>query len=75
MRQDGPLPARCAFLTSCRAMQMQNVLTQDRGKLLEIILGPAKGSRSQLPSSLQSVLNDLTDAICLLSDTLQAAKP
>mmetsp|Transcript_14251 Transcript_14251/g.34469 ORF Transcript_14251/g.34469 Transcript_14251/m.34469 type:complete len:713 (+) Transcript_14251:366-2504(+) len=58
--------------TKTRLSQVHELLTRDRGQLLEVILSTSKGSRSNIPDAVQHVLNELTDVILMLSDTLHA---
>jgi len=63
-------PAALAPQTKQRLEHIHARLTQDRGKLLEVILATSKGRRCNVPDALQAVCNELTDVILLLSDTI-----
>mmetsp|Transcript_39717 Transcript_39717/g.97625 ORF Transcript_39717/g.97625 Transcript_39717/m.97625 type:complete len:754 (-) Transcript_39717:484-2745(-) len=58
--------------TKAKLTAIHDTLTKDRGSLLEIILSTSKGSRGNIPDAMQHVLNELTDVILMLSDTLHS---
>jgi hypothetical protein len=60
--------------TRSKLKQVHEVLSKDRGHLLEVITSTSKGSRSNIPDTMQHVLNELTEVILILTDALLAQK-